>query len=240
MNLKTAETRTTRINAFTNMELVVVVGIFVVLLVLFKAALARPYTSADRVRCSSRLKQVALSFLMYKGDDDDRLPWERSALAQDAPQPKQVWQYFLALSNELSTPKILICPSDVKRVQNVATNFSTDPAGLANLLKRDMAVSYFLGAAISSNQPNAILAGDRNLALDEKAPLFSSRVAKLVDVPINTTWSPIPGQSIHDNAGNYALADGSVQQASNDRLQEALRLARDSYGTNANRLLFPQ
>jgi prepilin-type processing-associated H-X9-DG protein len=239
MNLKTADPRITRIRAFTNMELVVVVGIFVVLLVLFKAALARPYSKADRIKCSSNLKQIALSFLMYKGDNDDRLPWE-SALAQDSPTPRQAWQYYLATSNELGAPQILICPRDVTRLPNMATNFSTGSAGLANLSNRDAALSYFLGATISSNQADAIITGDRNLAPNEKAPLFSSRVAMLVDVPANSTWSPLPEQSLHDNAGNYALADGSVQQAGNERLQEALRLARDSYGTNANRFLFPQ
>ncbi|MGV3754889.1 MAG: hypothetical protein ACO1QS_05865 [Verrucomicrobiota bacterium] len=239
MNLKTADPKFTRIHAFTNMELVVVVGIFVVLIVLFKAALARPYSKADRIKCSSNLKQVALAFLMYKGDNDGRLPWE-SALAQDSPMPRQAWQYYLATSNELGAPQILMCPRDVTRLPNMATNFSTGPAGLANLAKRDAALSYFLGATVSSNQANAILSGDRNLAPNEKAPLFSSRVAVLVDVPTTSTWSPLPEQSIHDDAGNYALADGSVQQASTERLRVALRLARDSYGTNANRFLFPQ
>ena len=221
------------------MELVVVVVIFVVLLVLFKAALARPYSKADRIKCSSNLKQVALAFKMYAGDYDQRLPWQSSP-DQDPLPPKQTWQYFLTVSDELGSPKILLCPRDIVRLQNVATNFSADPAGLANLSKRDFSLSYFVGATASSDQPNAILTGDRNLAPDVTSPLFSSRVAKLVDVPTNTTWSPMPGQSIHDNAGNYALADGSVQQANTDRLQEALRLARDSYGTNANLFLFPQ
>jgi prepilin-type processing-associated H-X9-DG protein len=239
MNLKTADLKITRANAFTNVELVVVVVIFVVLGVLFKIALAQPGGKAPRIKCSSNLKQIALSFKMYAGDNDGKLPWQ-SSHTQGALPPKQTWQYFLAVSNELGTPKILLCPSDVIRLQNVSTNFSVDPSGLANLSKRDSSLSYFIGATVSSNQPNAILAGDRNLAPNEKAPLFSSRVAKLVGVPTNTTWSPIPGRSIHDNAGNYALADGSVQHASNARLQEALRLARDSYGTNANRFLFPQ
>jgi prepilin-type processing-associated H-X9-DG protein len=55
-------------------------------------------------------------------------------------------------------------------------------------------------------------------------------------------WSELATNNIaphHDNAGNYALADGSVQQASSDRLKEALRLSRQSYGANANRINFP-
>lgn len=239
MNLKTADLKITRTHAFTSMEFVIVVVIIVVLGVLFKIAAARPYSKADRIKCSSNLKQVALSFKMYAGDYDQRLPWQSSP-DQEALPPKQTWQYFLTVSNELGSPKILLCPRDMVRLQNVTTNFSADPVGLANLSKRDFSLSYFVGATASSYQPNAMLTGDRNLAPDVTSPLFSSRVAKLVDVPTNTTWSPIPGHSIHDNAGNYALADGSVQQASNARLQEALRFARQSYGTNANRLMFPQ
>jgi prepilin-type processing-associated H-X9-DG protein len=241
MNLKsnTAAQRRSHTHAFTNVELVGVLVIFVVLGILFMAALSRPYSKADRIRCSSNLKQVALSFKMYQGNNEGRMPWE-SKLASDSPPPKQVWQYYLAISNELSIPKILMCPGDVMRLKNVATNFSNGPEGLANLSRKDLAVSYFLGATTSSNQPNASLTGERNLAPNENSALYSSRVAKLVDVLPQSTWSPLTNQSIHDNGGNYALADGSVQQASNTRLQEALKLARDSYGTNATRLLFPQ
>jgi len=231
---------TAKQRAFTLLELFVVIALVALIAGLIPASITRSKPKAQRIKCSSNLKQIALSFKMYAGDHNERFPWE-SPDGQSASTAKQmVWQYFNTLSNELGSAKLLMCPGDITRLENRASDFTVGPEGLSNPTNKNSAVSYFLGVFASSNQSNALLTGDRNLAPDEKAPLYHSRAAQPVDIPASAVWSPLPNQKHHDNAGNYALADGSVQQASNARLQEALRLARDSYGTNANRFLFPQ
>jgi prepilin-type processing-associated H-X9-DG protein len=44
----------------------------------------------------------------------------------------------------------------------------------------------------------------------------------------------------HDNAGNYALADGSVQQGTSSGLQQQLRQAASAIGRDNITTVFPQ
>jgi len=226
---------------FTLLELFVVVAVLVFVLAMFiPCSSTSTKTKAVRIKCSSNLKQVALSFKMYAGDHNELFPWESADGQIPSQQSQKVWQYMLTSSNELGSTKLLLCPGDVARMPNSASDFSAGLDGLANPAKQDTSISYFLGLSASSSKPNAFLAGDRNLAMNDTGRLYSSRGVSLYEVPVGSVWNIQPDQAHHDNAGNYALADGSVQQASTDRLQEALRQAHHSYGTNANRLLFPQ
>jgi prepilin-type processing-associated H-X9-DG protein len=235
-----------RAHAFTGLELLVVLAVIftlVVLLVLPYLAKAK-HRGGHHIRCVSNLKMVALSFKMYAGDNNQKFPMaDYAASAATNPAaipPLPVWQYYLAMSNELGFAKILLCPQDAVRFTNAAADFSSTTQGLAHATKQNAATSYFLGLHAEETKWNGLLAGDRNLANSARAFPYSSAGGNVVDVSTNSVWSQLPGQKHHDNAGNYALADGSVQQASHARLQEALRLARDYYGTNANRFLFPQ
>jgi len=102
---------------------------------------------------------------------------------------------FVVLSNELNTPKILICPADNRMP---ATNFGP---GFAN-----SNVSYFVGVTAEETQPQMLLLGDRNLT---NGPLSASRL-----ILLNTNSTPGWNQELHRLRGNVALADGSVQSAS--------------------------
>lgn len=240
LRFPTANTPSHRQRGFTLVELFVVVAIVVLILGLIPCSITSAKPKAVRIKCSSNLKQIALSFKMYGGDHNELFPWEASEGQTPPSQYQQVWQYMLTSSNELGSTKLLLCPGDIARQPNSANDFSAGPDGLANPAKQDAAISYFLGLSASLSRTNAFLAGDRNLAMNESGRLYSNRGGNLYEVSLKSVWNAQPDQAHHDNAGNYALADGSVQQVGNDRLQEALRLARQSYGTNANLILFPQ
>jgi len=49
-------------------------------------------------------------------------------------------------------------------------------------------------------------------------------------------WPP----PIHGTHGNVAMADGSVQQMTTQKLQQQLALATNAHGPNINLFLFPQ
>ncbi len=230
--------------AFTGWELLVVLAIVALLAFMLLPALAKAKVRVNPIRCSSNLKQIALSFKMYANDHAQKYPqFDYSDLASVNPstnQPLPVWKYFYAISNELGLARILSCPQDVRRIANQPVDFSDGPGGLGHVYKQNAAISYFVGFNAEETKPNMILNGDRNLAADVHADFYSSTNGAAAEVSTNAVWRSLPRQPFHGNAGNYALADGSVYQASNARLQEALRLSRQSYGTNANRFLFPQ
>ena len=113
-----------------------------------------------------------------------------------------VWQM---MSNELSTPKILLCPADTRPY--CATNFST---GFS-----DANISYFVNLDAVETYPQMILIGDDNLLVDGK-PVQPG----ILNLWTNTTiaWT----KDRHHGVGNIGMADGSAQQVTSDGLNSAV------------------
>lgn len=115
-----------------------------------------------------------------------------------------VFPHFLTISNELSTPFILVCPEDsAKRpLKSFTTNFD------------DSRISYFVGLDALDTNPQMFLSGDSNIT-NGSQPRY-----KVLEL---TTNQPIGWTEQRHNAqGNLGLADGSVQQFKNAGLNEAL------------------
>ena len=68
----------------------------------FQAALAEARKKAARINCVNNLKNVGLGARIWATDNGDKLPKD-----------------FATMKNELSTPKILVCPSDPARTQGI-------------------------------------------------------------------------------------------------------------------------
>ena len=113
-----------------------------------------------------------------------------------------LWQM---MSNELSTPKILLCPADTEH--DAATSFST---GFS-----DANISYFIGLDATEGNPQALLLGDDNLAVGS-TPVKPGILNLATNVPV--TWTA----ARHKFTGNFALTDGSVQQTTSTGLTAAL------------------
>ncbi len=129
---------------------------------------------------------------------------------------------FLVMSNELSTPKILLCPQDLEK--DFATNFFT------GFSARN--VSYFAGLDATNDSeadvPKLILSGDCNFEIGGK-PVKSGLLSLWTNDPV--TW----GANRHASAGNLCFADGSVQPATTPGLQNYILQT----GLATNRLAIP-
>jgi len=203
--------------AFTFVEMVVILACIAILAAFLLPAIARNKARSARINCTNNLKQVGLSIKTW-ALAGDAYPMKTSLTnggTLGMPTTEIVWRSFQVTSNELTTPKILVCPAD-KRL--TAKDFGP---GFSNAN-----ISYFVGLDSNEETPQMFLAGDRNLT---NGTALQNGV--LVVTPSRPAgWT----HTIHKGQGNILLADGSVQQFSSARLGMMI-----SRSVDTNRLAIP-
>ena len=177
-----------RIRAFTLIELLVVIAIIAILAALLLPALARAKARAQKIQCVNNIKQVALAFRIWQGDNNDLFPMSVPMLRGGAQEAKSVraggatqqdnyspvngrcrgvFSMFLVMSNELNTPKILYCPSEYQTTRTQPTTFAGSALVTSSgttYYVNDNNVSYFVGIDALDVNPQMFLVGDHNMA----------------------------------------------------------------------------
>ena len=192
-----------RVRGFTLVELLVTLAIIGLLAALLAAALPAAMKKTRTHKCATNLRSLSMALIGFADDHDGKLRLG----ALNSPNSK-----LAGLSNYLSTPKILLCPTDNRLIvpwvnggpdhlRVVATKFP----GLQN-----SNVSYFYSGPPEFGS-RAVLAGDRNLCQssypDPTTPIFTS----ILTITTNQCfygWN----QFLHEFTGNIAMGDGSVKQ----------------------------
>jgi hypothetical protein len=108
--------------------------------------------------CANQLKQVGLAFRVWGIDNNDRFPFqvptnqggtmELRAIGPDG-FDTNAFLHFQVISNELSTPLILVCPGDVTRT--AVTNF-------ADLKPENVTYRLRTSDDVTDANPDAVLA----------------------------------------------------------------------------------
>ena len=181
---------------------------------------------AERIYCVGNLKQIGTATRVWENDHGCKLPafaavttdgW--SEVLKQTNAGSHCWVYYSIISNEVGQmPKVLTCPADDR---NPATNLE--------VLKDNSHLSYFVG--VSANEPQSILAGDRNLGpgtVPDPDYGFSPADGMGNDVAIQTNSSSSPvswSLKMHSSgntagAGNILLGDGSAAQVTSANFRQ--------------------
>ena len=210
-------------NGLTLIEALIVVTVLTMLVEVFLLIPRGPYSNSrpQRIQCVNNLRQVGLSFRQWTPYSKDAYPMNVSVTnggAMEWARQGIAWPVFQVMSNELNTPKILVCPADKKRTSANAFN--------GNLANSNL--SYFVGMDADETQPQMFLTGDADLGIG--AARFRSGIVNL-----ETNRLVNFSEDRHGKQGNVGLADGSVQGFSTTRLRDALANTGDS----TNRIIIP-
>jgi prepilin-type N-terminal cleavage/methylation domain-containing protein len=254
--------------AFTLIELLVVIAIIAILAAMLLPALAAAKRKAQKISCVNNLKQVGLAYRIWAGDNNDRYPQAVPyasggadvyvAKSGGTPQGyvNNPGMVYMVMSNELSTPKIIYCPSDNIH-PTMATNFSfqdvlgVNPPAINQKAAQQTSnakFSYFVNGDASDVDPQLIIGGDMNIGTAGKTSATApaayafggstggtrslpnptdSTLNNAADVSGNTAWA-WTANDLHQKSGNILLGDGSVQSVSISGLQEAMIASTNS------------
>ena len=190
----------------TLVELLVLVAILAILAGMIPVSFTSARPKAQRIKCVNNLKNVGVAFHIYAESENGLFPWESTnstgAVRSDFSKGPEF--YFRAMKNELSTPRLVVCPSDSRTEAKDWTNFSA------------IHVSYLIGEDGAKRLPESLLAGDRNM-MTNGVPLKTG--IQRIESGADVRWD----KTQHEQQGNAVLGDGSVRQLSSSRLKEQFK-----------------
>jgi len=202
--------------AFTLIELLVVIAIIAILAGMLLPALGAAKAKAKHAACSNNIRMVGLGLRLWAGDNQDRFPWQLGT-TNGGSQGSDDWaDHFRLCSNELSSPNILLCPTETKH--RAGTNW-VNLDGFAN-------ISYFAGIRAEETRPLTIVTGDSNVTGGGGG--YDPQWSTFLGASIDAAWD----KTLHVRSGNLGMADGSVHTTKTPSLRVAISQALAGSQTN--------
>lgn len=203
--------KTARKSGFTLIELLLVVAIIAILTSMLMPTVAKTQARAKRVQCLGNLKEDGFAFHVYANDHENLFPMQvhvhDGGTLEWTTMPQSLstfaYKHFQSLSNQVTNPKILVCPTDTG--VTVATNWVD---------VQNTNLSYFVWVTARPNMSSDPLAGDRNIGWNT---MMSPSDRYNVD---NYFWQT----NMHVACGNVVFADGRVELLNTDGLRRAIQL----------------
>ncbi len=213
--------------AFTRIELAVVLAVTGMLSMLVMTALAGTRGSSERSVCFGNLRAIGNALTIWSGDYQGRMPWRvpvSEGGTYSVPKPGNAWYEFAWFSNQLVTPKILVCPADNPPKMAATWGVLLSPFYRAN------ALSYSLGLDVLPEWPRSAVCLDRNAKLDSgvftcSAGVNNAASASTSPQSLSLAWT----NAVHgENAGHVLQSDGSVDFTTSAELRGIIRRSDDN------------
>ena len=175
----------------------------VILIAIVLPVIFRSMSRSSKIGCVNMLKQQGIAFRIFS-TDNGKYPWAMAETNGGTFHPRllnhqHTWAHFVAVSNELNTPKVLVCPSDLDVTGSIAAkgnakDFDALAArGQKNSLNQG--ISYLIGISASEEDPTSILGGDRNITADATA---AAATIKLYGSPDDTANNGVTRLSLQE------------------------------------------
>lgn len=211
---------TKQARALTLIEVLTLVAVLAMLVALALSALGRAKARSIRLCCINNLKQTGLAFAVWTGDNGNKYPMavsETNGGSMEFTNGPNVFRHFQMMSNELSVPVVVWCPSEYDS-RSHATNFT---------YLRNSNVSFFIGVDANPTIKTMILAGDHNLT--------NETIVKNGVLEFSTNHPSGWTTEMHNKVGNVVLTDMSVRQVDNFGVRDLVA----NTGLATNRLQMP-
>lgn len=229
--------KTFRSAAFTLIELLVVIAVIAILAALLLPALSKAKSKAQSIECRNNLRQLAVCWVLYSGDHEDRLvpnwgnstyawitSWMRnlpSATNEDDIRLGKLFPYNTSLG-------IYRCPA----ATDLPATLQNDPAMQGKRIVRNFSMIGRMGGA-DADDARMFGANDTSFILGPQFPQYKkmSQIVRpapcnaclFVDESINTiddgfmavemsaTWMNSPTVR-HSQGGQFSFADGHAER----------------------------
>jgi competence protein ComGC len=213
-----------KIAALTLVEVLVVILVLAIIVAIMMPALSVSRRKNLNINCQNKLNEIGRAFSTWQEDHNGKFPMQVSVAnggVMELAATGNVAACFQSISSRLTSPKVLICPTE--KIRRPAMNFSS---GFDN-----SNISYFVGLDANTNFPQAFLSGDDNFTFNG-APVESGVLNMSTNANHHFDWA----QTRHMGCtGNLCFSDGSVQESYSFRLQMELQ----NTGFATNRLAIP-
>lgn len=195
--------------AFTLLELLAAIAIITIIASLLLPSLSKAKVRSQRAACSNHLRVIGVALNGFANDHEDRYPMALLPGLDREPVPGLIGSRpgmefvlsprpFQALSNDLTTPKVFLCPTERR----------TPALSFANL--QPSQISYALGLGARPGDVQSPVATDRNLT---NVPVRPAPGPGGVD-EVRLSWTA----AMHTRAGHVLLGDGHVEYWKNFRV----------------------
>jgi hypothetical protein len=202
-------------------------------------ALANNHPRSTRIICANNLRQLGAALQLWGNDHNDLFPPyipTGDGGTRNHPLGVNAWLHFAWLSNDLSSAKVIFCPSDTGQA---ARDFTFDPGGgYLHPNFQNRATSYLLshGPVNGDMRANDLFLADRNITVTQvgQCSVYGTVNSAPLPAPGSLGWAT----NLHNGAGNILRHGGAVEQVTSAGLREAV--APTSTDSGSSHFLLPR